>query len=159
MFLTDRLPSRPYDYYVIGAGPAGITLSLELAKANRTVLLFETGTVTEPRDDMPNAVNYGHFRNGWWDQHSIRALGGTSRVWSGWCATLMEVDFDNPAAGGRWPIAKSDLVPYYRRAATVVDRGPANATPPACTGLLSVASSAPGTSSTWRRRCASWGNR
>ena len=49
MFLTDRLPSRPYDYYVIGAGPAGITLSLELAKANRTVLLFETGTVTEPR--------------------------------------------------------------------------------------------------------------
>ena len=124
MFLTDRLPSRPYDYYVIGAGPAGITLSLELAKANRTVLLFETGTVTEPRDDMPNAVNYGHFRNGWWDQHSIRALGGTSRVWSGWCATLMEVDFDNPAAGVRWPIAKSDLVPYYRRAATVVDREP-----------------------------------
>ena len=61
MFLTDRLPSRPYDYYVIGAGPAGITLSLELAKANRTVLVFETGTVTEPRDDMPNAVNYGHF--------------------------------------------------------------------------------------------------
>ena len=52
MFLTDGLPSRNYDCYVIGAGPAGITLSLELAKANRTVLVFETGTVTEPRDDM-----------------------------------------------------------------------------------------------------------
>ena len=124
MFLTDHLPSRPYDYYVIGAGPAGIALSIELAKANRTVLVFETGTVTEPRDDMPNAVNYGHFRNGWWDQHSIRALGGTSRVWAGWCATLMEVDFDNPAAGVRWPIRKSDLAPYYRRAAAVVDREP-----------------------------------
>ena len=111
MFLTDRLPSRPYDYYVIGAGPAGITLSLELAKANRTVLVFETGTVTEPRDDMPNAVNYGHFPDGWWDRHSIRVLGGTSRVWSGWCATLMEVDFANPAAGVRWPITKSDLAP------------------------------------------------
>ena len=124
MFLTDRLPSRPYDYYVIGAGPAGITLSLELAKANRTVLLFETGTVTEPRDDMPNAVNYGHFPDGWWDRHSIRVLGGTSRVWSGWCATLMEVDFANPAAGVRWPITKSDLAPHYRRAASVVDREP-----------------------------------
>ena len=44
MFLTDGLPSRSYDCYVIGAGPAGITLSLELAKANRTVLVFETGT-------------------------------------------------------------------------------------------------------------------
>ena len=124
MFLTDRLPSRPYDYYVIGAGPAGITLSLELAKANRTVLVFETGTVTEPRDDMPNAVNYGHFPDGWWDRHSIRVLGGTSRVWNGWCATLMEVDFANPAAGVRWPITKSDLAPHYRRAASVVDREP-----------------------------------
>ena len=125
MFLTDGLPSRSYDCYVIGAGPAGITLSLELAKANRTVLVFETGTVTEPRDDMPNAVNYGHFPDGWWDRHSIRALGGTSRVWSGWCATLMEVDFANPAAGVRWPITKSDLAPYYRRAAPVLDREPA----------------------------------
>ena len=124
MFLTDGLPSRPYDYYVIGAGPAGITLSLELAKANRTVLVFETGTVTEPRDDMPNAVNYGHFRDGWWDLHSIRVLGGTSRVWSGWCATLMEADFANPAAGVRWPITKSDLAPSYRGAVTVLDRPP-----------------------------------
>ena len=125
MFLTDGLPSRSYDCYVIGAGPAGITLSLELAKANRTVLVFETGTVTEPRDDMPNVVNYGHFRDGWWDRHSIRVLGGTSRVWSGWCATLMDVDFANPAVGVRWPITKSDLAPYYRRAAPVLDREPA----------------------------------
>ena len=124
MFLTDGLPGRSYDCYVIGAGPAGITLSLELAKANKTVLVFETGTVTEARDDMPNAVNYGHFPDGWWDRHSIRALGGTSRVWSGWCATLMEVDFANPAAGVRWPITKSDLAPHYRRAASVVDREP-----------------------------------
>ena len=36
----------------------------------------------------------------------------------------MEVDFDNPAAGVRWPIAKSDLAPYYPRAAAVVDREP-----------------------------------
>ena len=124
MFLPDGLPDRHYDCYVIGAGPAGITLALELAKANRTVLVFETGTVTEPRGDMPNAVNYGHFRDGWWDQHSIRALGGTSRVWSGWCATLMEVDFANPVTGVRWPITKSDLAPYYPRAAAVVDREP-----------------------------------
>ena len=124
LFLTDGLPSRSYDCYVIGAGPAGITLSLELAKANRTVLVFETGTVTEARDDMPNAVNCGHFRDGWWDRHSIRVLGGTSRVWNGVCATLMDVDFANPAAGVRRPITKSDLAPHYRRAASVVDREP-----------------------------------
>ena len=124
MFLTDGLPSRSYDCYVIGAGPAGITLSLELAKANRTVLLFESGTVTERRRDMPNVVGYGHFGRGWWDAHSTRMLGGTSRVWEGWCATLMDLDFDNPAAGVRWPITKSDLARYYQRAAAVVDREP-----------------------------------
>ena len=109
---------------MIGAGPAGITLSLELAKANQTVLLFETGTVTQRRRDMPNAVNHGHFRDGWWDAHSTRVLGGTSRYWAGWCATLMDVDFANPAAGVRWPITKSDLARYYQRAAAVVDREP-----------------------------------
>ena len=71
MFLTTGPPpSRSYDYYVIGAGPAGITLALALAQGDRTVLLFESGTATEAREDLPNAINYGHFRDGWWDQHS-----------------------------------------------------------------------------------------
>ena len=106
MFLTDHLPSRPYDYYVIGAGPAGIALSIELAKANRTVLVFETGTVTEPRDDMPNAVNYGHFRNGWWDSSARWAAprgcgrAGAPRLWR-WISTIRP-----PAFGGR----KSDVL-------------------------------------------------
>ena len=111
MFLTDGLPDRRYDCYVIGAGPAGITLALELAKANKSVLVFETGTLTEPRGDMPNAVNYGHFPDGWWDQHSIRALGGTSRVWSGWCATLMEVDFANPVTLAFGGLSRSPIWP------------------------------------------------
>ena len=111
-----------YDCYVIGSGPAGITLALEPAKANRRVLLFESGTAIDARADMPNAINYGHLRDGWWDQHSIRALGGTSKVWTGWCVTLQERDFNNPAAGVRWPITRPELVPYYRRAAEVLDR-------------------------------------
>lgn len=125
MFLTDGLPSRSYDCYVIGAGPAGITLALELARANRTVLLFESGTATEARDDLPNSINYGHFRDGWWNRHSVRVLGGTSSIWSGSCATRMDIDFDNPAVGVRWPINKAALAPYYPRAAAILDRDPA----------------------------------
>lgn len=122
MILTRSLPDRRYDCYVVGAGPAGITLALELAKSKKTVLVFESGS--QPRDDLPNVINYGHFRNDWWNLHSIRALGGTSRVWNGWCTTLMDVDFDNPSSGAKWPIIKTDLTRYYRRAATVVDRDP-----------------------------------
>lgn len=127
MFISSAISvSQPYDCFVIGSGPAGMTLAMELAdKGSKTVLLFESGTVSEARTDMLNAVNYGHFRDGWWDRHSVRALGGTSRAWAGWCATLMERDFNNPAAGVRWPITKSTLAPYYRRAAVVLDRNTA----------------------------------
>ena len=125
MLLTNSLPSQTFDCYVIGTGPAGITLALELARANKTVLLFESGTATDARSDMLNAVNHGHFPDGWWDRHSVRALGGTSRVWSGFCVTLTELDFNNPAVGLRWPMTRATLVPYYRRAAAILDRDPA----------------------------------
>lgn len=116
--------TSPYDCFVIGSGPAGITTAVELARANRKVLLFESGNEGEERTGMLDALNVGHFSDGWWDLHSVRALGGTSRVWNGWCASLMERDFNNPAAGVRWPIAKADLAPYYRRAAPILDRSP-----------------------------------
>lgn len=113
-----------YDCFVIGSGPAGITTAVTLAEANRKVLLFESGNDGEERTGMLDALNAGHFRDGWWDRHSVRGLGGTSRVWNGWCASLMKRDFDNPAAGIRWPIARSDLVPWYRRAAPILGRRP-----------------------------------
>ena len=122
MWLTSGPLRQMYDCHVIGAGPAGITLALKLAKANKRVLLFESGTAIDARVDMPNAINYGHLQDGWWDRHSIRALGGTSKVWTGWCATLREQDFDNPATRVRWPITRRELAPYYRRAAEVLDR-------------------------------------
>ena len=113
-----------YDCFVIGSGPAGITTAVALAEANRKILLFESGNDGKARAGMLDALNAGHFRDGWWDRHSVRGLGGTSRVWHGWCASLMERDFNNPAAGVRWPIARSDLVPYYRRAAPILGRRP-----------------------------------
>ena len=47
MWLTSGTLRQMYDCYVIGSGPAGITLALELAKANKKVLLFESGTAID----------------------------------------------------------------------------------------------------------------
>ena len=113
-----------YDCFVVGSGPAGMTTALALAEANRKVLLFESGNDGRERTGMLDALNTGHFRDGWWDLHSVRGLGGTSRVWNGWCASLMKRDFNNPVTGVRWPIARSDLVPWYRRAAPILGRDP-----------------------------------
>jgi choline dehydrogenase-like flavoprotein len=38
--------------------------------------------------------------------------------------THREIDFDNPAVGAKWPIARSALVPYWKAAAEVLDRDP-----------------------------------
>jgi hypothetical protein len=134
---TDQLNSR-YNCFVIGSGPAGLTVALELAKANKRILVFESGESSEPRQDFATAVNHGHMPMGWWNRHSARALGGTSSLWGGWCATLTDRDFDNPAAGVRWPLGRADLLPYYRRAAPILDRDPsiAEVERPALPGFL-----------------------
>ena len=84
-------------------------------------LFFCKGIRTHHQQQTAQAPQ-GHLPDGWWDKHSIRTLGGTSKVWAGWCITLTERDFDNPAVGVRWPITRPELVPYYRRAAGVLDR-------------------------------------
>jgi choline dehydrogenase-like flavoprotein len=51
-------------------------------------------------------------------------LGGSSSVWSGWCTIPRELDFDNPAVGVRWPIDRSELFPYWKKAAPILDHDP-----------------------------------
>lgn len=123
LFNTGLLNSR-YDHFVIGSGPAGMSVALELAKANKRVLMFESGEGTGSRDDLPAALNYGHYPATWWTRLSRRALGGSSTIWSGWCTTLMDRDFSSPIAGVRWPLTRDELVPFYRRAAVILDRDP-----------------------------------
>lgn len=46
----------------------------------------------------------------------LRALGGTSVIWSGWWLSLEEQDLEVPLDGGpSWPIRYGDLSHYYRR--------------------------------------------
>jgi choline dehydrogenase-like flavoprotein len=118
--LLDALPAAPrYDAVIVGAGPAGLSCATALAAARKRVLVIESGGVQAVAGD--HSVGYGHYSGGYWNQHWIRGLGGTSQVWTGWCPIPRPLDFDNPAAGGRWPIAYDTMAPYWRRAAPVLD--------------------------------------
>ena len=125
MLLTDgRLVSHAYDCFVVGSGPAGLTVALALAEAKKRVLVFESGEAEQRRSELANSIGYGHYTAGHWNRHWSRVLGGTSDRWTGWCAVLGDRDFDNPSVGVRWPITRRDLVPYYRRAAPILEYDP-----------------------------------
>ena len=120
-------PRDAYDCFVIGSGPAGIaSRALALAKARKKVLIFESGDEHRVRGELANSIGYGHYAGEYWNGHSIRALGGSSNVWTGSCSpTPRDLDLDNPAVGVRWPIRRSELMPYWRRAAPILDHDPA----------------------------------
>jgi GMC oxidoreductase/FAD binding domain len=126
MFVSDGgFASDAYDCFVIGSGPAGVSVALALAEAKKKVLIFESGDEQRIRPELANAVGYGHYAGEHWNAHSVRMLGGSSNVWAGQCPTPRQFDWNNPAVGLNWPIRRADLMPYWRRAAPILDHDPA----------------------------------
>ena len=119
MFLDDLPSASRYDAVIVGAGPAGLSCAMALTAAGRKVLVVESGGAQAVVGD--HSVAYGHFSGGYWNQHWVRGLGGTSQAWTGWCTIPTPLDFDNPAVGVRWPIAYDTMAPYWRRAAPILD--------------------------------------
>lgn len=122
----------PYDLIVVGTSFAAMPIAMVMASTPRTrVLLIESGDRAE-REDMAALTStdeYGHFADGHWANHWVRAVGGTSRRWSGVVAALEPSDFN--AGNGRpgWPIARADLDAAYVRAAEWLGRPAAVCTP------------------------------
>lgn len=114
-----RETKDPYDLCVIGAGPAGISLALELEGSGLRVCLLEAGG--EAYDRANQRLYEGEFKG---DRYPplrdtrLGALGGSSNVWAGWCRPLDAEDFEGRPGDGTlgWPFSRKELTPWYRRA-------------------------------------------
>jgi choline dehydrogenase-like flavoprotein len=109
------------DVAVVGAGPAGITLALELADAGHSVLVIESG------GDKPNAQTQRLADTAGEDPGHAgmriatrRQVGGASNIWGGRCVPFDPIDFQPRRAteGARWPVGYAELEGYYARACT-----------------------------------------
>ena len=126
MITTDFsiLANHKFDVCVVGSGPVGACLAIDLAYRGLSVLVLELGLVAPDRriqslsDAVISLPQYHHPMS----LAVSRMLGGTSALWGGRCVPLDEIDFEKreflPNSG--WPISREDVEPYERRAAELL---------------------------------------
>jgi choline dehydrogenase-like flavoprotein len=123
MFIDSRtLPENTEvqgDVCIIGAGPAGITLALELASNNRRIVVFESGgfefSAQTQRLFDGEVTEQGFIPL---DADRLRFLGGATNHWSGSCRPF------DPSEFVGWPFEITALENYYRRSQQILQLGP-----------------------------------
>jgi choline dehydrogenase-like flavoprotein len=114
------------DVCIAGGGAAGMTIALDLRASGLSVILLESGGFR--REAETQRLSDGKMVGiDTWNMRRmrVRALGGATGHWEGWCRPLMGQDFEPrdyvPYSG--WPIRYADLVPWYRRACQTLEIG------------------------------------
>lgn len=123
------------DLCIIGAGPAGLAVAHEFSGLDIRVLLLESGSPTPV--EWPQTLNEGAVVGDAYvglrpSRH--RQVGGTARVWNTPVAGVSGAkfvpldpwDFEPRTGGfgGGWPLDRSELDPFYRRAQALCRLGP-----------------------------------
>ena len=109
---------------IIGSGPAGISLALQLEKQKIPSLVVEAGGYRWSAESQDiyrgNVIGDKYFDL---DIARLRYLGGTSNHWGGWCRQLDEYDFEpkNGVKNTGWPIRKKDLDPYAESVNSILE--------------------------------------
>jgi len=121
----DQLRStKPYDVCIIGSGPAGAALGNDLARKGVQTLIIESGGNIQDTMSDDRYRELDVFRNSGDIDYPLsvtrmRALGGTSNVWTGRCSRLHPIDFEVNSytpEGIEWPLSYAQFEPYYQRA-------------------------------------------
>src|SRR5437588_11051877 len=118
--ILDGLPTDTtgqFPIVVVGAGPAGIVLALELQRRGIQALVLAGGGDGFSREfqeladaDIVDPTHHAEMR-----QAVRRALGGTSLLWGGRCVPFDDIDFVSRAHAGSngWPIGAEEIAPWY----------------------------------------------
>src|ERR1700733_5521016 len=126
----DNLGRTQHDVCVVGAGPVGIVLALELARLGRSVLLLESGDTKFSADlqHLADATIANRQHHVPMDIAVQRRLGGASNLWGGRCVAMEDFDFMSRTTvpGSGWPIGPADLAPYMQQACDYLGCGAAD---------------------------------
>jgi GMC oxidoreductase/Pyridine nucleotide-disulphide oxidoreductase len=107
------------DIAVVGAGPAGIVLALELAKAGYDIALIESGrfSFSEAIQNLGEANHLDPKFHAPMSECTRRQVGGASIIWGGRCLPYDPVDFDRREyiPNSEWPITYEEIKDYFEK--------------------------------------------
>ena len=121
--ILDQLPEQHSSppICIVGSGPVGMALALELERLGHEVLLLESGDkLLDPKiAEASGAEILDPRRHADMSLTVCRALGGTSWTWGGRCVPYDDIDFAQRdfVADASWPIQHNDISPWYKIAA------------------------------------------
>jgi len=115
-----NLSNRSWDVCVVGTGPCGIAVALELERLGQEVLVLESGA----REWEPSTAEASRATIETPETHAsmdvavCRALGGTSWFWGGRCVAYDSVDWIDRdfVSDAHWPISEKEIRPWYTKA-------------------------------------------
>jgi choline dehydrogenase-like flavoprotein len=109
------------EFCIVGSGPVGMALALELDRLGRDVLLLESGDkFLDPAiAEASRAEIIDSRRHADMSLTVCRALGGTSWTWGGRCVPYDDVDFAlrEYVSDACWPVEHQTISPWYKHAA------------------------------------------
>ncbi len=104
------------EYIIIGGGPAGITLAIQLEKKNRKVLLIEAGG-REFNEKIQSHYKGDVYGDKYFDLEytRLRYLGGSSNHWGGNCAPLDRYDIE------KWPLNFNEIDSFKKETKNILE--------------------------------------
>lgn len=121
----DGLELGPVPVCIVGAGPVGLSMAIELERLGQPVLVLESGgRKAEPRaTDLSEAVVLDPSRHDDMRIAVARRLGGTSNLWGGRCVPFDEIDFMPRGEMPGWPIRRDEIMAFVPRACELLSCG------------------------------------
>ena len=106
------------DIVIIGSGPAGLSIAMDLEENGLSSLVLEAGS--ESYSEKSQKYYEGTISGAHYPLQSarLRQLGGSTGHWGGYCTPMYDTDFSE------WPIKKSDIDNYLDKSCKLLDIEP-----------------------------------